>query len=243
MPYRDYKVCPYCNDKGMIIKEDLETKEKVKVKGITCMCQIALTVNKLFPILSTVPDPSIEDIVSIGKTYKIKTIDKTFKYKNCVFFGDEKKFIYLFKSICLGSYYGTTKFELLDGLQVVHKYHVEQMEGIDRDIYTLLNFDLLGLFFTNETENKAMDKTVHDTVEGRLRYGKNTWAFAKSSIDLKRNKGCNENTYTMLMDSNLFEIIDLSTQQNFDYSGYNSEFDITRKSSSEANRIASKLFS
>jgi len=243
MPYRNHDICPYCNDKGIIIKEDPSTREKIKVKGIACMCQIALTVNKLFPILGTVSDPSIEDIVSIGKKYKLKTTDKTFKYKNCVFFGDERKFIYLFKSICLGSYYGTTKFELLDGLQVVHKYHVEQMDGIDRDIYSLINFDLLGLFFTNETENKAMDKTVHDTIEGRLRFGKNTWAYAKSPIDLKRNKGCNENTYTLLMDSNVFEIIDLNNQQSFDYSGYTNEFDTTRKNSSEINRIASKLFS
>ena len=240
MPYREHSKCPYCNDTGMKFHE---TSSDIGVGALPCICVNALTINKILPLLNTVSDPPIEDILEIGKKYKILRRDSTYKFKSCIFFGNEKRFLYLFKSICVGYYNYTSKFELLDGLQVVHKYHVEQQEGIDRDIYTLINFDLLGLTFNNETENKAIDKTVHDTIQNRIRYDKGTWIYANSFMELRKNKGCSESTLEILTNNRLFEVFDLGDLKSFNYNGFEDLDAQNRRQTSDANRAAAKMFS
>ena len=235
MPYRDQEICPFCAESGLIQKEKLDG-DPIKMGALPCFCVNTQSINERFPLLYTVSDPMKEDIYNIGKKYRLPSKKGVYRFKNCVFLGNEQKYLYLFKAICVGFYNYTDKFELLDGLQVVHNYHVEQIDDSHRTIYDLIDMDLFGLTFRNKTENKAVDKTVQDTIQNRLRYNKGTWVFCESMNNLENDKGCNKGTLEIL-NSGEFSICALSDPKVFDYKGFFDAQDQRIKQAVDLNRM------
>lgn len=241
LPYRNYKVCPYCNGTGGKIVAGKQYELGYGEKR--CLCTLADIVNFKHPILKTVSDPIVEDVTSIGNKFRV-IIDNEIQFKNSIFFGDIRKFLYLFKTLYI-AYHDIikNKFELLEALQIVHNYHVEQVDGSDKDIYTLNVFNLVGITFINETENKAMDKTVHDTIQNRYLMRRGTWIYAKSLMDLKKHKACNEGTLKLLLEDKAFSVYDLDDPKYFSYKGFEDMSESSIKKASDLNRNVAKMFS
>jgi len=227
MSYRGVTPCPYCKDSSFLHIQTKQDREKAKIGEsiIPCCCTNAALINKKFPTLMTVADPPAEEFISIAKKLTETKNDKR-QIKNYVFFGNEKKFFYLFKSIMLFYWNSVRSFELLDGIQIVHNYFVGKDE---RTLYDLQRYKLLGICFISIANNKAMDTTILDAVRNRLRVGAATWIYAPSPEELKQSQEYSEE---------LGQIIDTFVKVNLDKSFPYPGFGATEEAATKHRRKA-----
>lgn len=222
MPYRGEDPCPHCKNSGFLhirMKPDPE-KGKLGEAIQPCCCINAEIIKNKFPILGTISDPPPSDFISIAKTFtEVKNNRR--KIKNYVFYGSEKKFLYIYKSILLFYWNFTSLFELLDGIQVVHKYYTGQT---NHTLYDLLRYELLSIVFTSVSNNQAMQPTILDTIKNRYRNEKSTWIYSTDESALKESQEYSDGLDEYLKS---FKTSDLS--KNFKYSGYSDAEESARK--------------
>jgi hypothetical protein len=213
MSYRGQTPCPYCGDSAFLHVQKKPDREKGKIGEsiLPCCCTNASVINKRFPTLMTVSDPPATEFIEITKRFtEIK--DNKRVIKNFVFYGPEKRFFYLYKSIMLYHWNSVTSFELIDGIQVVHNYFVGKDE---KTLYDLQKYKLLGICFISVANNKAMSTTILDTVKNRLRINAATWLYAQSPEDLRQSQEYSEELGEIVK---TFNVCDLN--KNFSYPGY-----------------------
>jgi len=231
MSYRGESPCPYCKDSSFLHIQGKPDREKGKLGEsiIPCCCTNAALINKKFPTLFTVADPPAKEFISIAKRFTEIKEDKR-SIKNCLFFGPEKRFFYVFKSLMLFYWNNVTAFELLDGIQIVHNYFVGKDE---KTLYDLQNFKLLGICFISVAKNNAMDTTILDVVKNRIRVNRATWIYAPDINSLQQSKEYSDGLGEVLKDH--FKKYDLS--KNFAYPGFGSteELSVNRKRSAQIN--------
>ena len=215
MGYRGQIPCPYCKDSTFLHIQTKEDRSKGKIGEaiVPCCCTNATIINKIFPLLSTVSDPPAEEFLAISKQLtEIK--DNKRVIKNYIFYGEERKFLYLFKSVALFYWSSLSSFEILDGLQVVLNYYVGKDENT---LYDLLKFNLLGLIFTSASNNQAIPKTVLDTIKNRMRYGTATWVYSQSPSSLQQSQEYSSDLQTILDEYSLYDL-----SRDFVYPGFGS---------------------
>jgi hypothetical protein len=194
------KVCPYCGDSGQI-KFKLPDKQGVALDKngasleaysyYTCFCVNNKLISKSFNKLVGIPDITPEQAITAGKFAG---------FKNLVLYGDELKFLHLVKATMLlhANYHHT--FEFLNGIELVHKYYVEQPPGIYRSLSDLENKDLVIFIFDASPANKAQNTTVFEVVRNRYRMNdpdkvirkeriaRPTWVYALTKVSLEQSK-------------------------------------------------------
>ena len=177
------KKCPYCNDIGQI-KFRLPDKKDVPrdkfgnpieaYSYYTCFCVNNKLVTKSFNKLHGTQDVTPEDTIKAGKFAG---------FRNLVLYGDERKFLFLVKATMVlhANYHHT--FEFLNGIELVHKYYVEQAPGIYRSLADLEDKDLVIFVFDASPDNKAQNTTVLEVVKSRVRMNDTTKSVNKERVE------------------------------------------------------------
>jgi len=227
MSYRGESPCPYCGDSAFLHIQTKIDREKGKIGEsiLPCCCTNSILINKKFPTLLTVADPPANEFISIAKKYTVIKNNKRV-IKNCVFYGSEKQFFYLFKSMMLFYWNTLTTFELLNGLSLVHNYYVGKDE---KTLGDLQKYKLLGISFISVAKNEAMSATILEVVQNRIRLEEATWIYALTPESLVDSKEYSTELGDFLKD---FETCDLS--RSFSYPGFGN----TEQSASRQRRAA-----
>ena len=204
------KLCPYCHDSGQIkfkakdranVALDKYGKPVEEYSYYTCLCvnnrAIALTYNKL----SGMPDITLPEMIAAGNFAG---------FRNLVLYGNEKKFLHLVKATMVlhANYHHT--FELLNGIELVQKYYVEQPQGIHRSIQDLEEKNLVVFMFDSAPDNKAQNTTVFEVIKSRNRMNnpakifnkervsRPTWIFTPSQEGITKSKEHSQDVATLL---------------------------------------------
>jgi hypothetical protein len=194
------KVCPYCGDSGQI-KFRLPDKDLIAIDKFgkpveaysyyTCFCLNNKVVSKSFNKLVGAPDITPEQAIQAGKFAG---------FRNLIILGNEQKFLHLVKATMVlhANYHHT--FEFLNGIELVHKYYVQQPPGVFRSLADLENKDLVIFIFDAAPENKAQNTTIFEVVRNRLRMnnpedlnklrrvGRPTWIYSTTQASLEQSK-------------------------------------------------------
>jgi hypothetical protein len=178
-----------------------------------CYCTNAAIINKIFHLLSTVSNPPPFDFLKITKL--LTRDNKPLPHiANIIFYGSEKRFLYLVKSVFIFYWNHTKSFELMDGLEVLKKYYSSDSE---HSLYDLMKPELVALMFSTSLTNKALDKLIFDSIKNRYRYNKSTWIYVSKEDELKNTTEYSESLDQIIK---LFHIIDLNDNKNFDFKGF-----------------------
>ena len=193
-------VCPYCGDSGQIKFKPVDKEEIAKDKQnkpieshsyYTCFCINNKVVSKSFNKIAGIPDITPEQAIVAGRFAG---------FKNFLIHGNEQKFLHLVKATMIlhANYHHT--FEFINGLELVHKYYVQQPPGIFRSLDDLNSKDLLILIFDASPDNKAQNTTVLEVVKNRFRMNnpekvinksrieRPTWIYSRTKDSLKQSK-------------------------------------------------------
>ncbi len=191
------KVCKYCKGTGQIkISEkkdflfDKYGKLLDEYKYYTCFCVNNKLVSNSFNKLRGVPEIMLEDAKQAGKIAG---------FRNLLIYGSEQKFLHLVKSMMVlhANYHHT--FELINGVELVQKYYVEQPQGVTRSLLDLEEKNLVIFIFDACNDNKAQSKAVFEVIKNRFRmndYSKDkkdkidrpTWIYAPNEEALLASK-------------------------------------------------------
>lgn len=194
------KICPYCGDSGQIKFRlpdkigpalDKQGKPIESYSYYTCFCINNRVVSKSFNKLIGAPDITPEQAIQAGKFAG---------FKNLIILGNEQKFLHLVKATMVlhANYHHT--FEFLNGIELVHKYYVQQPIGVFRCLTDLENKDLVIFIFDAAPENKAQNTTVFEVVKNRLRMNspdaqnklkrveRPTWIYSRTQASLEQSK-------------------------------------------------------
>jgi len=175
-------VCPYCKgtqrlDVGYEEKV-VNGKRSIYMFSDQCYCVRNERVGLRFPLLAKTPDATPEDA---------ELAHKDFEGKNLIFLGDEDKFRYLVKSYFLRDLF-SKDYMILEGITIVDKYHAPQNDGTRLTIANLEQYTVLVILFTSYTHYDTMQGCINDTIKNRLRLGRPTWVFAKTTGDLEGSR-------------------------------------------------------
>jgi hypothetical protein len=194
------KVCPYCGNSGQIkfisanrksIAVDKYNKPLVEYSYYTCPCVNNKVISETYNKLSGTPDVTLAEAIYAGKFAG---------FRNLVIHGSEEKFLFLVKATMLlhANYHRT--FEILNGIELVQKYYVEQRPGTFRSLSDLEAKDLLIFLFDAAPENKVQNTTVFEVIKNRLRMNslekrlkkeevyRPTWVYTTSQESITKSK-------------------------------------------------------
>lgn len=194
------KVCSYCGDSGQIRFKSPDKKNTALDKlgnpiesysYYTCFCVNNKVVSKSFNKLSGTPDITPEQAILAGKFAG---------FRNLIVLGNEQKFLHLVKATMVlhANYHHT--FEFLNGIELVHKYYVQQPPGVFRSLSDLESKDLVIFIFDAAPENRAQNTTIFEVVKNRFRMNdpdaqnklkrviRPTWIYASSQAALESSK-------------------------------------------------------
>ena len=194
------EACPYCGDSGQIkfrlpdkksLALDKSGKPVDAYSYYTCFCINNKVVSKSFNKLSGIPSITPEQTIQAGKFAG---------FRNLIILGHEQKFLHLVKATMVlhANYHHT--FEFLNGIELVHKYYVQQPVGVFRTLSDLEQKDLVIFIFDAAPENKAQNTTIFEVVKNRFRMNspedqnklkrvsRPTWIYSKSQASLEQSK-------------------------------------------------------
>jgi len=174
--------CPYCGGTKFIgtAHKTIITmgKKAIYTYGVPCYCEISAQIRKKFTILSKYPVVPPVDASEVHKRYSDK---------NMIFYGDEDLFLYTVKSFFTKGFI-TKDYMVLEGMEIVDKYHAPKEDGSRLTLLALNQYDLLVILFTSQSEYKTLKSSVCEVIKNRYRLGKSTWIYSRDEGTLKGSK-------------------------------------------------------
>jgi hypothetical protein len=175
--------CPYCNDTGLI-NISYQEIDRMGHKSIypyaePCYCKINASINNKFKILEVVGDVHPKDSELVHKT--LGSID-------CIFFGEEQKFLYIVKSLFLKGFM-YKNYLILESSNIVEQYNVPRDTDGDWLTTSCLNqYDILVILFTTFAKYNSLKDCILEVIKNRYRLKKTTWIYSSSEDALKNSR-------------------------------------------------------
>lgn len=175
--------CIYCNGTGLI-NVSYEEVDNMGHRSIypyaePCYCKINKSINSKFKILEAVGNADPKDADAIHKVYGLK---------NCIFYGEESKFLYIVKCLFLKGYM-YKNYLILEGGNIVEQYNVpKDITGEWLTTSYLNQYDVLVILFTTYANYNSLKDCVLEVIKNRLRLKKITWIYSISEETLRNSR-------------------------------------------------------